>query len=270
MKNLKYAFGFLMSFLTIAAISSCSNEDDYTPGEPAPVEVSEYYFASGTETALTIGLTQNLITAEINRVNAEGEETLELVVTNPSNEYFAVPTSVTFADGETTATIEIVVSDSLPLFQNYQFSIQIPSEYINPYVDANNNSTLHYVVMRDDYKPFAYGIYQSAWCEAEFEAVLEFSEALQTYRIKSFCMIEGYDVTFKMDEDYNITMTSSSFSSGYEHPAYGMVTAVVYKDGSYNGYDPETNLFKFAYTWTVTAGSFGTFYDYFMITELAE
>ena len=47
-----------------------------------------------------------------------------------------------------------------------------------------------------------------------------------------------------------------------------MVTAEVYEKGSYNTFVPETMTFKFAYKWTVSAGSFGQGFDTFQITEL--
>lgn len=271
MKNLKYKFGVLMSFLAIAALSSCTEEVEYTPAEPAAVETSEYYFTQDTETGLVIGQSDKVIVAEVNRVNTEGEETLDLIVTNPTSEYFTIPSSVTFADGEATAQIVVEVSDSLPLFENFQFSIQIPEKFVNPYIAENNNPTLHYVVQRDDYLPYAAGVYYSYWWEQEYEMVLEYSEVLGLFRFKNFCLMDGYHVTFKFNPETNeIVMTSAAYPSGYVHSAYGMVTAEVYNKGTLNSFDPETMLFKFAYKWTVAAGSFGAGYDYFSVTEIYE
>lgn len=271
MKTLKYTFGILMSFLAIATFTSCSEEEaDFTPAGPAAVEATEYYFTSGTKTNMVIGSSQKQIVFEVNRVNTESEATLDLIVTNPNDELFAVPASVNFAAGEATAQVAIEVSDSLVLFQEYQFTVQIPEKYTNPYVAENNNPTLHFVVMRDDYVPFAYGTYSSYFFEQSWEAVLEYSPSLELYRFKD-CWVAGYDVTFKFDrETLAITMTSAAYASGYVHPSYGMVMATVYNKGTLNRYDQEASVFYFAYQWTVDAGSFGEGFDTFEVTEFAE
>ena len=269
MKTLKYTFGILMSFLAIAATTSCSEEEaDFTPAGPAAVEATEYYFTCGTETNITISPTDKTIVATVNRANTEGEVTLDLIVTNPNEELFTVPTSVTFADGAATADVVVEVSDSLVFFQEYQFAIQIPEKHTNPYIAENNNPTLHFVVMRDDYAPFATGVYSSWFFEQAWETTLDYSPSLDLYRFKD-CWMPGYDVTFTLNrETMEFKMTSSAFASGYVHSTYGMVTAEVYEGGSYNTFVPETMTFKFAYKWTVSAGSFGQGFDTFQITEL--
>lgn len=270
MKTFRYIYGILMSFLAIATITSCSEEVEYTPASPAAVETSEYYFTSGTETAITIGTDDKTIVAEINRANTEGEATIDLIVANPNEKLFTIPTSVKFADGEATAEVVIEVSDDLEFFKDYQFSLQIAEKYTNPYIAENNNPKLHFTVQRDDYTPFAIGMYNSWFWEEEWEAVLQYSPSLDLYRFKG-CWGYGYDVTLKLDpETLEFEMTADAFASGYVHPSYGMVTAEVYNKGAANYFDPETETFFFAYKWTVSAGSFGTGYDSFTVTEWAE
>lgn len=270
MKTIKYTFGLLLSLITIASISSCSEESVYTPGEEAAVEVSEYYFADGTETALTIGVNDKEIVAVINRANAEEAATLDLIVTNPNDTLFTIPETVTFEAGATSAELKIQVNDAIEFFTNYKFVVEIPEEFTNPYIVENNNPKLDFVVMRDDYVPYAYGVYQSWFFEQEWDAVLEYSEFLGLYRFKD-CWMPGYDVTFEWDgASETFTMSEGAYASGYIYGPYGMLNAEVYNKGAINSYDPEAKIFKFAYTWKVSAGSLGAGYDYFIITDLAE
>lgn len=268
MKTIKYTFGLLLSLITIASMSSCSEDEAvYTPGKPAAVETQEYYFAEDTETALTIGVNDKEITFVVNRANTETDATLDLIVTNPNEEFFTIPENVSFKAGETTAEVKIQVSDDIEYFKNYKFAIEIPEEFTNPYVAENNNPKLDFVVMRDDYTPWATGVYSSYFFEEKWNAVLEYSEFLGLFRFKD-CWMPGYHVTFEWDmESPTFTMTSGAFASGYVHPSYGMVTAEVYNKGALNEYDAEKKTFYFAYTWKVSAGSFGSGYDSFTITE---
>ena len=92
---------------------------------------------------------------------------------------------------------------------------------------------------------------------------------LDLYRFKD-CWVKG-DVTFRVTDPETMTfvMTAKSFSTGYNHPTYGLITAVVLGD-AYNEFDPETNTFYFAYDMQCAAGSFGKNYDTFQILEYAE
>lgn len=265
MKTFKNIYGILVAFLAIAAVS-CSESVEYTPATPAAVDATEYFFTPGTETNIVISPSDKQIVATLNRLNAEKEATIKLNVVNNNEELFAVPTEVKFAAGETSADVVIEVSDSLVFFETYEFSFSIAEEYTNPYIAENNNPKLHYVVMRNDYAPFATGVYSSWFWEQEWDAVLEYSPSLDLFRFKD-CWVAGYDVTFTCDtETMEFTMAAGQFASGYVHPSYGMVTAQVLAD--YNYYDPATDTFYFAYKWVVSAGSFGSGFDSFTITEL--
>lgn len=271
MKNLKYKFGILMSFLAIAGLSSCTQEVEYTPAEPIAVETSEYYFTQGTETGLAITPLENQIVAEINRANTENEVTLDLKVVNNHKDLFTIPTSVTFAAGEATANVVIEVNDEMPFFENYEFAISIDEKYTNPYIEQNNNPTLHYVVMRTDYRPYAKGIYTSYFWEDAWEAYIEYSEILGLCRFKD-CWFEGYDVTFELNfETMEFKMSEEKAPSGYTHPSYGMVYAGI--DMNKSGFDPETQTLIFSYDWLVSTGAgkwgtFGNYPDTFQITEV--
>jgi hypothetical protein len=125
--------------------------------------------------------------------------------------------------------------------------------------------------MRNDYIPYAKGIYTSVFWEDAWEAYIEYSEILGLCRFKD-CWFEGYDVTFELNfETKEFKMSEAKAPSGYVHPTYGMVYAAIYMADS--GYDPETQTFTFSYDWLISTGAgkwgtFGNYPDTFQITEV--
>ena len=145
--------------------------------------------------------------------------------------------------------------------QNYIHIVQIDST-----TTVNLEEVREIKFTLDDYEPFLKGTYYSWFFKTTKEMTLEYSPSKELYRFKD-CWVPGYHVTFRLDpETMEFEMTANFFTSGYVHPTYGMVTAEVYGGGSYNSFDPTTMTFKFAYNWTVSAGSFGAGYDTFQIT----
>lgn len=146
--------------------------------------------------------------------------------------------------------------------QNYIHIVQIDST-----TTVNLEEVREIKFTLDDYEPFLKGTYYSWFFKTTKEITLEYSPSKELYRFKD-CWMPGYHVTFELDpETMEFSMTAMYFTSGYVHPTYGMVTAEVYGGGSYNSFDPTTMTFKFAYNWTVSAGSFGAGYDTFQVTE---
>ena len=256
---------YIALFAVLALFSACTEEVDYTPAQPSAVEETEYFFNRTQATSAVLSLTASEYVVVLERVNSEEAVTLNLDV-NADENVFTVPETVTFEAGANTAEIVIAINENMDAFKEYAVEIGLPEEYINPY-KMDNYSIFTVKLLKEDYAPFAYGVY-TAWLFGGWEAVLEYSPMLDLYRFKD-CWVKG-DVTFRVTDPETMAfeMTDESYSTGYNHPSYGMITAVVL--GKYNAFDAETNTFYFAYDMQVSAGSFGQDFDTFQILEYAE
>lgn len=256
---------YMALFAVLALFSACTEEDDYTPAQPSAVEETEFFFNREQATSAVLSLSASEYVVVLERVNNEETVTLNLNV-NAVDSVFTVPESVTFEAGAKTAEIIIGINENMEAFKEYAVEISLPEEVINPY-KMDNYSIFTLKLLKEDYAPFALGVYSSWFFEQSWEAVLEYSPMLDLYRFKD-CWVKG-DVTFTCNrETMEFEMAAPQFESGYMHPSYGMVTAKVLADN--NGFDAETNTFYFAYQWVVSAGSFGAGHDTFTITEVYE
>lgn len=255
---------YIALFAVLALFSACTEESEYTPAQPS-AETNAYRFSASSESNVVLALTDSVYQVVLERDDVTEEVTLPLSVKGDLN-IFSAPSSVTFAAGESQALVNIEIAPEMDAFKNFYLELSIDESYVNPYT-ADNFSVLPITFLKEDYAPFALGVYSSWFFGQSWEAVLEYSPMLDLYRFKD-CWFKG-DVTFTCNrETMEFEMSAAQFETGYVHPSYGMVVAKVL--GSNNGFDPETNTFYFAYQFIVSAGSFGADYDTFEIKEVYE
>ena len=97
----------------------------------------------------------------------------------------ALPSSVSFAEGELTKTLTVNCSEQIEMFKAYKIQAIIDEAYTTQYADnvtAFPRAILD--IIKEDFKPFAEGTYTSAWTEMGEPATLEFSEIKNCYRFK--------------------------------------------------------------------------------------
>ncbi len=268
---------FKNSFIALAAVfafTACTEEVDYTPAEPSKVDNTQFYFNREQATSAVLDLTETQYKVYIERVNAETEETINLIA-NVDEDIFTVPQSVTFAAGETTAEIVVSINEKMEPFVEYDIEISIPEELINPY-KQDNNSILTVQLLKEDFKPYAKAAYMWGFFGLSYEQEVYYSEILQTYRIVTpwvtpapiytqygYGAEAGESVEFTINEDNTLSLAKTAFKSGLIHPSYGSVTAN-YEASMID----ENGVFYFQYKWTVSAGSFGSYVDQVQIVEL--
>ena len=100
--------------LTVLALglSSCTEECDYTPAQPSAVETNDYYFDAAQPASEVIGLSDTEYTVTVERVNAADEQTIAIYAV-ADEEIFTIPSTITFAAGETTADIVIGLNENM-------------------------------------------------------------------------------------------------------------------------------------------------------------
>ena len=98
---------FLLAGIAVAGMwmSACSDDDDYTPGQPA----GQYDVSFVDEGGMTVlALEDQSFTFTLTRANGEGELTVPLeVVQKP--DFVQIPSSATFKAGETETEVKATI-----------------------------------------------------------------------------------------------------------------------------------------------------------------
>lgn len=247
----------LLLIASCFAIVACSDDDKYSPGSPTNTNGDNIYFSADNSAALALGTSDNEFTVVVQRAKTTGSQTVPLMVATPHDTIFSVPASVEFAEGEGQKAITVTVSNKMVMFKKYALSIAIPEEYTEQYAEQNVFPRYEAMVIKEDYQPYATGVYGAGFFGQSWTTVLEYSEILDLYRFSN-CWVEGYDVTFKWDGSSEVGL-SGKITTGYVHSTYGMVSATPIECS----YDAGKKMFSFLYEWTVSAGTFGEDLDTF-------
>ena len=262
---------FILIATMVAALgfTACSEEESYVPGAPA----GKYNVGFVGEENLVLGMTQNEIDVTLVRANGEGE--LEVPIQGLMvPDCVTLPASAKFANGETETTITVKISEDMKMFTEYALNFCVPEEYTNPYAEDAANPIYNMTFIKEDFKVVANGVFtdqilfKDAW-----EQPTEYSEILGLYRWPN-CFAAGGHWYFQFDgENFNFCDAEGNkvetFASGYVHKSYGMIM-VDYLAGNAMGYDPDEMYFYMPLKLYVSAGSFGSNYEYYEVSEWLE
>jgi hypothetical protein len=255
-------FLFAAMALTSLSLASCSDDDDFTPGKAAGSN-DVYFTNQGNQ---TVSLEATSFTITLGRSNASGALSVPLKQIQVSP-MLTVPATAEFAAGETETEVTIQVNSEAKPFTDLHLRLSIPEEYTSPYkAPTNGVPELNINIQKEDYAPFKTGTYFSEFWETEEEdIVLEYSPMLDTYRFQHVAMDETF--TFKVDEEGNISVLQSAFATAYVHPDYGVISANRSSDApSFVDVDEDgVTTYVFCFEYTVSAGSFGSALDYFVV-----
>lgn len=255
-------FKLALSAFVALSFTACTEEVDYTPATPSNVNDQVYFLASNSA-APVMQKADTQFTVLVGRDNSSAAQSVPLKVTNPNADIFTVPETIEFAAGEAEKELVITTSEKMELAKSYYLKLEIPEEFVNPYNAQDNHPILVMNVLKEDYEPYAVGTYTAGFFSNQsWEQVMEYSPALDMYRFPDL-WANGYDVEFKWDGT-KITCAKTTVQSGYVHPTYGMCSATA----EATAYRAESNAFLFQYKWTVSAGSFGSYVDQFILEEL--
>ena len=256
---------FLMAGLAMMTFvaTSCSSKDDWAPGEPTTSGGQNVYL--DTEESIALPLDGNTFEVTFKRTATSGDLTIPVNFSTSTPEIFTdVPSTVTFASGAAEAKITITCKSDMEVFHTYRATITIDQQYTTQYADVETNCPKAELnVIKEDYKPFKNGTYYSQFFETEEAAVLEYSEMKDVYRFKN--VTEGQTFTFTVDEDNNISIVEAKIATSYVHPSYGPITANRTKKPSFIEVEDGVTTYYFNFEYTVSAGSFGDAYDYFVV-----
>lgn len=265
------------------AFTSCGDDDDVSVGPQTNSDSINVVITTGHEIVMPSTATSFEITLERNKNT--GAISVPISLRTGASGIFTAPATVEFANGELTKNVTISVSNDIKMFNDYYVEVIVDQNYTLQYAkntNMNGSARAMFTVVKEDYKVVKKGQYYSAWLDDPEDAELEYSEILNTYRFNkqtsglftyTFTLgdvvtdeeseMKGLQpVTFSQDFIKNGCATSEAWA----HPTYGIVTIKGNEDEP-SFYDPEKKLFYFDIKFTVAAGSFGNYYDNFLVTE---
>ena len=245
-------------------LMGCKNDEIVREPSPATNPNStNVYFSAKNVVSPILAKDATSLDVIIDRENGTQAQTVPLTVESLyADNVFQVPTSVSFAAGETTKTIKVPVD--LELMKKYHITVTIDMDQTNPYKTQAVYPRLDLNVLKEDYVPYSEGTFTSAFFEQSWDQSMEFSPALTAYRFKDLYEV-GYNYTFSVGKDGVIKQIPSTVvKSGYVDAKYGM-TSVQAQAGS--KFDDASSTYTFMLKFTVAAGSFGVNAETYVITR---
>lgn len=272
---------FMLGLMATAALfTACSSDHDYQWGKPAGS--NDVTFSSSENMVLDFSATSFDI--ELSRPDSISQNALTVPVKCIEKpDFLNVPSEVTFAAGESTAKLNVTIGEGMETFTDYLLKLTIPEDYTNPYSNQNGVPMANIKFLKEDFQLYATGTFhETVYYEEAWEVEIEYSELLGLYRIKD-AIIEGTHWYFKWSgpdaEEQSFMFTDSEgkqatctvgsskyygFFSGIVNKNYGNVYVTVLS-GYFIGYDPNGEAgpeFDFPVAYRVSAGSFGSNYEY--------
>lgn len=235
--------------------------------EPSPAanpNSTNVYFSDKNSTSIVLSKDTKSFDLIINREKVDKAQIVNLTVESAySDSVFQTPSSVSFAAGEATKTINIPVK--MELMKKYRIAIIIDKDQTNPYAVQTVFPRIDLNLLKEDYAPYSEGTFTSSMFKDSWAQTMEYSPSLKAYRLKDLIQT-GYDYIFSVAADGTITqIPATAIVTGYMHPSYGMVS---YQAQAGSKYDAATKTYLFLLKYTVSAGSFGVKSETYVVTKL--
>ena len=210
------------------------------------------------------------IVVELNRVVTTDALTVPVTITDATGGLFTpAKNQFDFAAGESKATLDLTYTD----IANFDFGVKYKVTIkLNPGADADIVSPSGYdeveVVASRKMTKVSKGIgkYYSDFFEEEWDQELQTTVEAPNYYIWPSCWVAGTDFTFTMEA--GTPVFADIVATGYSDPTYGPVYMYLTEAVSVVGapapvYNTTDNYILYYARYRVSAGSFGTSYEYF-------
>lgn len=136
MTNMKKLYNvLLMALVTMAGFTACSESEDYQPGTVSGVQV---FFSNELPSQRNLSFDETTFIVPINRYVTDEAITVNLSHTDNTG-FYSIPSTVTFAAGQSEATIEVTYDAENMEYNNFvPDTITIASEeYTTPYAASS-------------------------------------------------------------------------------------------------------------------------------------
>lgn len=239
---------FVLPVMALAVIS-CGDDEIKRTESPAFNEDAEqvfFYDDNVNPSSVELLPTDSLFEIVIGREVYEYAKDVKLKLVDNSGA-FSIPSSVSFAAGDSIDTIQVRVdTEKLEFFKDYSIELSIDdSKSINPYVVAPNGvPTWSINVLVSDFKHFDDVVVSSAWYEESWEDEILYSEILDQFK---YIYEPGCALTFSVDTVGAITFDAPKTSYGYPFVIsnnYSGYVVSLYFMPAQSKYDPKTKTVK--------------------------
>lgn len=228
-----YYYNLFIALMAVVGLTACSdNDDDY---QWATVTGNQVYFSNQLPASYSISKSTNSITIPINRVKTDEAITVNLTHTDGSG-FFNVPSSVSFAQGESEAQITVSYDvDSLVYDERHNDTLSIASA---DYTTIYGASTYSFsAMMPSPYKLLGKGTLTDGFFG--FTTTVDIYQ--NTEQTNVFRIFKGYDPVDDGNQDEYLQLTilkagdvvagqtiakdnlvywGDDFNTGYHHPTY--------------------------------------------------
>lgn len=251
---MKKIFKFFVPVMALAVISCGDDEIKRTESPAFNPDAEQVFFYNDVVNPSSIELlpTDSLFEIVIGREVYEYAKDVKLKLVDNSGA-FSIPSSVSFAAGDSIDTIQVWVdTEKLEFFKDYSIELSIDdSKSINPYVAAENGVPSWSVnVIVSDYKHFDDVVVTSAWYEESWEDEILYSELLNRFK---YVYEPGCAITLSVDTTGAVTFFAPKTNYGYPFVIasnYSGYEISLYFLPNNSKYDPETktlNLYAYIY-----------------------
>lgn len=221
-------------------IASCSSDDDWQPGQKTKDGCQQVYFPSSNESMIELNVnepTDRSIDITVARTKSEGELTVPITVVSKS-EGVQIPSEVTFADGNLTASLNITVPNEVQKGTIYEYSLLLEGDEVDPYAKLDGGSSFSGVISFPNFRV------AKMWVEGA-EEVLGYWHATvkdmgSGLYIISNLMDSGIELDIKVDDKNNITLSGPQLSEVYPNTWYSGDCYIYF-----NEYNPSTGYYDY-------------------------
>jgi hypothetical protein len=231
MKINKLLLGFV-SLLAIA-LSGCSDDDDFSR---ATIEGNQVYFSNELSTSLTTPKSTSTVNIPVNRIKTAEAITVPLTVTKPSSSIYNIPSSVSFAAGDSVAYIPVTYNPDDVTYGKYEdITITIgDSTYTTPY----GYSTITVSAGAEEWGAWqnynsvgtANFEYSQFWSGVDADLPFQVRQSVidpNKYQFRIQKCMAGIDFVMNYDEASGHVTFDNTFT-GYNHATYGKVYVCEY------------------------------------------
>lgn len=151
--NKKYIYAAALVVMGLGVMASCSDKDDYQPADK--FDVPPVFFAIQAPRDIALGSNDSQISFTVLRSGTSGAQSFSLTWEGDYTP-FKTPSSVSFADGSSTATATITfdINDVVEGY-TYNFTAVLPESSDTPYTE----NSLDFVVLLTPWKDLGKAVY---------------------------------------------------------------------------------------------------------------
>ena len=256
-----------MSVATVVLLLTACSEDypgrteSYKPAN----DVMSVYFPSTIPGSVEVAPSDTIYTITISRKDSSKASAVGLKELYDLNNVFTVPKTVHFAAGEKDVNVDITFPDLVD-FQIYTLGLELEEDFTNPYDTlVAGTSRLVLNIAQTDWTDYAMCDYVSSFWDASWPVLMQYSAILDSYRMSNWWNT-GTSFIFTWDGSA-VLSTPGKTSTGYNYDSYGAVYATASEDSTLTFYNPDDQKFTFNMEFTVSAGSFGSYIETFVIDQ---